>query len=84
MLGSYLSFGIVGFALPEGLHTMLGLSFGPNWLMRLSQFTGAMCALYVGLRETAIWGVLLILGIGIAVVSWIIKTVWQFVFHSGA
>lgn len=83
MLGFYLSFSIVGFALPEGLRGMLGLSFGPDWLMRLSQVTGAVCAFYVGLRGTIIWGVLLILGIGITLVSWIGKTVWQFVFQSG-
>lgn len=84
MLGFYLSFGIVGFALPEGLHKMLGLSFGPDWLMRLSQVTGAVCAFYVGLRGTVVWGILLVVGIGVAVVSWIVKLVWQFVFHGGA
>ncbi|KQW93589.1 hypothetical protein ASC94_13335 [Massilia sp. Root418] len=81
MLGFYLSFSIVGFALPEGLHKMLGLGFGPDWLMRLSQVTGAVCAFYVGLRGTFVWGILLILGIGIAVASWVIQTVWEFVAH---
>ena len=82
MLGFYLSFSIFGFALLEGLRKMLGLSFRPDWLMRVSQVTEAVCAFYVGLRGTFVWGILLILGIGIVLASWIIQTVWQFVFHA--
>lgn len=84
MLGFYLSFSLVGFVLPEALHKMLGLSFGPDWLMRLSQVFGAVCAFYVGLRGTVVWGILLVVGIGIAMVSWITKAVWQFAFYGGA
>lgn len=51
----YLSFSTVGFALLEGLHKMLGLSFVPDWLMRLSQVTGAVCAFYPGLSGLFVW-----------------------------
>lgn len=59
---------------------MLGFSFGPEWLIRLSEVTRAVWAFRVGLCGTLVWGILLILGIGISVANWIIQTVWQFVF----
>lgn len=77
MLGFYLSFGAVGFFLPTSLHDGMGLSFGPDWLMRLAQVIGAICAFYVGLRGTIVWGVLIVLGI----VGWVAQAIWQFVAH---
>jgi len=59
---------------------MLGFSFGPDWLTRLSEVTRAVWAFHVRLCGTLVLSILLILGIGIAVANWIIQTVWQFVF----
>jgi len=37
------------------LNKMLGLSFVPDWLMRLSQVTGAVYAFYPGLSGPFVW-----------------------------
>lgn len=55
--------------LAEVLHKILGFSFGPDWLTRLSEVTRAVWAFRVRLRGTLVLSILLILGIGIAVAT---------------
>lgn len=84
MLGFYLSFAVVGLFLPVALHEKVGLDFGPDWLMRLSQVIGAACAFYVARRGTFLWGVLLVVGIVLGVAGGAALMLWRFVIHGGS